>query len=70
MNDIFSIIRSIAENGFTWQETIIMSFFIIGATLSVLIIVRGGVSIFSLLLRMLDTALSKINWERRQKNED
>jgi hypothetical protein len=70
MDDILSIMKMIATDGFTWQETIIVSLFIIGATLSVLIIIRGGVSLFSLFLRTVDNAISKMQYVARSRKED
>lgn len=70
MDDILSIMKMIATDGFTWQETIIVSLFIMGATLSVLIIIRGGVSLFSLFLRTVDNAISKMQYVARSRKED
>lgn len=70
MDDILSIVKMIATDGFTWQETIIVSLFIIGATLSVLIIIRGGVSLFSLFLKTVDNAISKMQYVARSRKED
>jgi hypothetical protein len=47
-----------AENGITWQETIIISFFMIGAVLVSLIVVRGLVTIVSELTRAILTAIN------------
>lgn len=58
MEDIFDIAKMMAENGITWQETIIISFFMIGAVLVSLIVVRGLVTIMTELTRAILTAFN------------
>lgn len=61
MNDVIEIIRTMTENGYTWQETIILCIALIGLTLSVMIVVRGGVSLVSLFLKTVDVAIDKLS---------
>lgn len=67
MNDALEIVRMMAEGGFTWQETIIISLALTGATLSVLIIVRGGVALVARIMETFNIALQKINIRRVPK---
>lgn len=60
MDDIFSILMAMAENGYTWQETIIMGLIIVGVTLSISVAVKGIVAMISQFLHTIDKAVEKI----------
>jgi len=60
MSEVLDLIKMMAEGGFTWQETIILSLPIIGVTLSILIIVRGGVSLVGKVMETIIIALQRI----------
>lgn len=68
MDNLYTLIRILIDNGITWQETIIMSFFIMGLTLCVFVLVKGGISLISLFLRTVDNAIDKFTI--RPKNGD
>jgi hypothetical protein len=72
MNDVFDIIKVMAEDGYTWQETIILGIALIGLTLSVPVVVRGAVSLTSLFLRTIERAIEKIHIPEKTeaKNDD
>jgi len=61
MDEVFDILMTMAENGYTWQETIIMGLIIVGVTLSVGAIVKGIVAMISKFLHTIDRAVDKIN---------
>jgi hypothetical protein len=61
MEELLSILKTVSEGGYTWQETIVVGLAILGVTLSILIIVRGLVSIVSLFMKSVDKAIEKIN---------
>lgn len=58
MEDIFDIAKMMTENGITWQETILISFFLIGAVLVSLIVIRGIVTIVAELSKAIITAFN------------
>jgi len=60
MDEVFDILMTMAENGYTWQETIIMGLIIVGVTLSVGVIVKGIVAMISQFLHTIDKAVEKI----------
>jgi hypothetical protein len=65
MEELLSILKIVSEGGYTWQETIVVSLAILGVTLSILIIVRGIVSIVSLFMRTADKAIDKISIKQK-----
>lgn len=67
MDSLYSLIRTLIDNGLTWQETIIMSFFIMGLTLCVFVLVKGVISLISLFLRTVDNAIEKFTPQRIEK---
>lgn len=69
MDDILDIIKMMAEGGYTWQETIIMSLALVGLTLSVMIVVRGGVSLVGLVMKTVERAIDKIHIPEKTKAE-
>lgn len=69
MNELLGILRSMSEGGYSWQETIIIGLAIVGIILSILIIVRGIVSIVSLFMKTADKAIDKISTRSKTYNQ-